>query len=173
MGEGPLPESPGRELLNTWEGTCFGCSPNNPHGLQLRFHLSNGGCRATYTIPDHLCGFDGVAHGGIITLLLDEVSQWTVIGRLGRLGLTRDITVRFIKPVRTGVEIEIEAEVVERDEQDVMIRATVRDTTGDVLAESQSRWLLADLGLIARIARVEEHTLETFLSSYPADAPLG
>jgi hypothetical protein len=77
-----------REIPNYWQGHCFGCSQTNTHGLQLRFWLSGEGCFTRCTIPERLCGWDGLVHGGIVAALLDEVAAWTIIARLGRLGIT-------------------------------------------------------------------------------------
>jgi len=64
-----------KEIPNYWTGKCFGCSTVNSYSLRLRFFLSEDGCYTKCSIPDYLCGIDGVVHGGMIALLLDEVSQ--------------------------------------------------------------------------------------------------
>ncbi len=44
------------EIPNYWSGQCFGCSPTNSRGLQLRFWQSEKGCFTRCTIADELCG---------------------------------------------------------------------------------------------------------------------
>ena len=94
-----------REIPNDWTGNCFGCSRKNTQGLRLRFWLSEEGCFTKCTIPDHLCGLDGVVHGGIVTVLLEEVAAWMITACLSRLGITREISVRYLKPTRTNAEL--------------------------------------------------------------------
>ncbi len=51
------------EIKARWPGSCFGCSPTNPHGLKLRFRHADQGCVNRCVIPDTLfsptlyCGF--------------------------------------------------------------------------------------------------------------------
>jgi acyl-coenzyme A thioesterase PaaI-like protein len=64
-----------------------------------------------------LCGIDGVVHGGIITLVLEEVAQWTIISHFGKFGMTREVSVRYLQPVSTNMEILVEAEIVNQKEK--------------------------------------------------------
>ena len=108
-----------REIPNYWTGNCFGGSRKNLHGLNLRFWLTEKGCYTKCAIPDHLCGIDGVVHGGIINLVLEEVAQWTIISHFAKFGMTREISVRYLKPVPTNMEILVEAQITRQSEKDI------------------------------------------------------
>lgn len=154
------------EIANIWPGQCFGCSPANPHGLRLRFWRSEQGCFTKYAVPEHLCSFDGVAHGGVVATLLDEVSAWTVIARLGRIGITRDISVRYLRPVPTGAEIMVEGRLVSFDGRSAVVGASLMlygHPEREVLAESTSTWALPKLSSIARMAGLDETALREYL----------
>jgi len=157
----------GREIPNYWTGQCFGCSKTNIQGLGLRFWHSENGCLTKCTIPDYLCGIDGLVHGGLITLLLDEVAQWTMIGRLGKMGVTRGISVRFLRPVPTNTELIVEGQIIKQGEKNVILRSTMHSTDDVLLAEAESNWLLVSLSTIAKISNVDESTLQEFLARYP------
>ena len=154
------------EILNYWPGNCFGCSRSNIKGLHLRFWQSKKGCLTRCAIPDYLCGIDGLVHGGIITLLLEEVAQWTIIGRLGRFGITREISVRYLKPVPINTEIIVEAQIISQDEKNIVLRSTIHDSDGVLLVEGESRWSLVSPSAIAKIAAVDELMLQEFLNKY-------
>ena len=156
-----------KEVPNHWGGKCFGCSKTNAHSLGLRFWLSDQGCYTRWSIPDFYCGIDGLAHGGIIAFLLDEVAQWTLISRLGKMGVTREITVRYLKPVPTDTEIVIKGIIASQKEKNVILKSTICLNDNALLAESESSFFLADLSLIAEISEVDEITLQKFLSNYP------
>jgi uncharacterized protein (TIGR00369 family) len=156
-----------QEIPNHWKGQCFGCSTANQHGLRLRFYLSENGCYTKCSIPDYFCGVDGVVHGGMIALLLDEVSQWTMIGRMGKMGLTREISVRYLKPVPTGTEIVVEAKIGAQDEKKTVLHSTVRSTDNALLAEGESRWMMVDPSVIAKVSKLSESQLREFLAKYP------
>jgi uncharacterized protein (TIGR00369 family) len=151
------------EILGQWPGHCFGCSPNNPYGLQLRFRRAAQGCDAECTVPDRLCGFDGLVHGGIIATLLDEAAAWSVIAHLGRLGLTREMTTRYLRPVPTNTEILLKGVVTSYDGHNAVVRSVIHATDGTLLAESESSWAFAKLSRIASVAGVEEKILQQFL----------
>ena len=156
-----------REIPNYWAGQCFGCSTVNSYSLRLRFFLSEKGCYTECSIPDYLCGIDGVAHGGMIALLLDEVSQWTIIARTRKMGLTREISVRYLKPVPTNTEIVAEARIETQDEKDTLLRSTIHSKDNELLAEGESRWMMANPSIIAKISKVDESRIREFLAKYP------
>ena len=154
------------EIPNYWTGNCFGCSRKNTQGLNLRFWLTEKGCYTRCAIPDHLCGIDGVVHGGILTLVLEEVAQWAIISHFGRFGLTREISVRYLKPVPTNAEIVVEAKITNQSEKNILFRSTVHNSEGILLTESESNWMFASPAAISRATAVDESMLREFLAKY-------
>jgi uncharacterized protein (TIGR00369 family) len=154
-----------RDILGQWPGHCFGCSPNNPYGLQLRFRRAPQGCVAECVVPDRLCGFDGLVHGGIIATLLDEAAAWAVIAHIGRLGLTREMTTRYHRPVPTNTEILLKGIVTSHSGHNAVVRSAIHAADGTLLAESESSWAFAKLSRIAAVAGVEEKILQGFLDA--------
>ena len=154
------------EIPNYWTGNCFGCSRTNTQGLNLRFWLSEKGCYTRCAIPNHLCGIDGLVHGGIITLLLEEVAQWTIITHLGRFGMTREISVRYLKPVPTNTEILVEAQIINQGEKNIVFRSTVFNSEGIFMVESKSDWIFVSPSAIAKVTAVDELVLREFLAKY-------
>lgn len=154
------------EIPSYWPGNCFGCSQYNLQGLHLRFWQSEKGCVTRCNIPEHLCGIDGLVHGGIITMLLEEVAQWSIIAHLGRFGITREISVRYLKPVPTNSDIAVEAQIINKDEKYIVLHSTVKNSEGVLLVESDSSWLLVTPSAIAKIATFDEMILQDFLSKY-------
>jgi len=153
-----------KEIPNNWTGQCFVCSKSNNHGLGLRFWHSEKGSFTRCSIPDHLCGLDGIVHGGIISLLLDEVALWTIIGQLGKMGVTREISVRFFKPVPTNSELLVEGQIIEEDNKNISLHSTIYSKDEVLLAESESTWILTSLSTMAKISNVDESTLQSFLT---------
>ena len=154
------------EIPNYWTGNCFGCSRKNTQGLNLRFWLTEKGCYTRCAIPDHLCGIDGLVHGGIITLLLEEVAQWTIISHLGMFGVTREISVRYLKPVPTKTEILVEAQIINQGEKNIVFRSIVNNSEGILLVESDSNWIFVSPSAIAKVTAVDELMLREFLAKY-------
>lgn len=151
------------EVQGQWPGSCFGCSSRNLQGLQLRFFHTEEGCATNCTIPDTYCGFEGLVHGGIIATLLDEAAGWSIFARIGRLGVTREMTTRYLKPVPTNAELRVEGAILSHDERSAVVRSTIHSADGTLLAEGESTWAFPRLGRIASLANVPEGTLQQFL----------
>src|SRR5207302_5220204 len=62
------------ELRFPADGGCFGCSATHPDGLRLSFDRDGEAIVCRYTIPDRFHGAPGIAHGGIVATILDDVS---------------------------------------------------------------------------------------------------
>lgn len=153
------------DIQGHWPGSCFGCSSGNPKGLQLRFTHTDDGCVTRCTISDTYCGFDGLVHGGIIATLLDEAAGWAIFARIGRLGVTREMTTRYLKPVPTNTELLVNGIIVSHDDRGAVVRSTIHAADGALLAEGESSWAFPRLGRIATLANVPEGTLQQFLDN--------
>lgn len=97
---------------------------------------------------------------------MDEVAQWTLIGRHGKFGMTREITVRYLRPVPTNTELVVEAQIVSQDEKNVVLGSAIFVTPDAPLAQAESKWTLVSPSTIAKLSAVEEPTLRQFLSKY-------
>ena len=120
---------------------CFACGELNAHGLHLALHTSPDGSWTELALRPEFQGWDSVAHGGIVSTVLDEVMAWAVIGR-GTWGVTGRMTVAFRRPIRTGQSIRAEGWVVEEGRRAVKAAGHVLDAaTGEVLATGESTFV--------------------------------
>lgn len=108
----PVPEH--LELTFPEDGGCFGCSPTNPRGLALRFRREGDAIHARYSIPDAFHGAPGVAHGGIVATLLDEVSCALVALVLDQRVVTGELSVRYEQPVPVEAPLDLVARAASR-----------------------------------------------------------
>lgn len=150
-------------VRGTWPGSCFVCSEGHPHGLHLRFHHTEEGVVCFCKVPDSYCGFNGMAHGGIITALMDEAAAYALFTRRGKLGVTREMTTRFLKPVMTNAELRVEARIVTFEPPAAEVAMAIYDADDACLAEGRSTWAFPRLSRIATLAGVEENVLQNFL----------
>jgi uncharacterized protein (TIGR00369 family) len=120
---------------------CFACGELNEHGLHLELHVDPEGSWTETRLDPRFQGWDGVAHGGVVCTLLDEVMAWSVIGR-GTWGVTARLNVAFRRPIPTGQSIRAEGWVV--DERRRAIRTAGRVTNsadGEVLATAEGTFI--------------------------------
>jgi len=154
-----------RPLPNLWPGNCFGCSPRNPHGLKLQFSRTRDGVSTRCELDRHLCGMDGVAHGGIVATLLDEASAWALVVHAGRLGFATDMNIRFAKPVQVGAPLVVQAFVVELDANDARTFAEVKTGHDTMLAVATSTWTLLSPAVAAGFMGLDCERLEQFIAA--------
>ena len=93
---------------------CFGCSQKNPHGLKMRFYTDDTALYSWLSVPTHLCGWDGIVHGGVLSTMLDEIMGWSAIYSLRRIVMTKTMTVDFFKPVYIDDELRVEGRIIEQ-----------------------------------------------------------
>ena len=122
---------------------CFACGELNEHGLHLVLHTDASGCWSELTIDPGFQGWEGVAHGGILSTILDEVMGWAVIGR-DTWGVTARMTVDFKRPVNVGQAIRAEGVVIDVSRRLLRTEGRILDAlTGDVLASSTGTYVAA------------------------------
>lgn len=122
---------------------CFGCGPDNQHGAQLTFLLDREARRveATWTALERFAGYEDMLHGGAICTLLDEAMGWAVWGLEARVGVTRDLAVKFLRPVLVGKEYRIVGWVEAATEAGATVKAMVQTAKGRVAAEGTAQFV--------------------------------
>jgi acyl-coenzyme A thioesterase PaaI-like protein len=94
---GPVP-GPGVPRFELSPHNCFACGTLNTGGLHLVLHVEPGRSWTNATLERKFEGWEGIAHGGIICTVLDEVMAWALVGN-DNWGLTARLSVEFRKPV--------------------------------------------------------------------------
>jgi acyl-coenzyme A thioesterase PaaI-like protein len=123
---------------------CIGCGADNPHGLHLEFAWDGDVMVSAWTPrPEHQ-GWQGFAHGGMLSLVLDEVMAQAV-NRSGVLAPTAEMTVRFRRPAPIGGPLRLTA--TRPDGRRLLTcRAEARDADGALIAEATGKFLRSKAG---------------------------
>jgi len=83
---------------------CFGCGPQHPWGLHLRYQREGTGVVARFVPAENYQGPPGIMHGGLVSTVADETAAWALIERTGKFGFTTSFEAKLKRPVRIGVE---------------------------------------------------------------------
>ena len=152
-----------KELPNTDTHKCFACSPINPSGLQMKFYTNEQSVFTWITVPDHLCGWNNLVHGGILSTILDEVMSWTAMYLLKHITMTRSMAVEFLKPVSVGHRLKAEGSVKElKRKRNVLMEGSIYDADGDRCAKSTAAFALLSPAVAKRMGVMDEASLEWF-----------
>jgi len=164
----------GKETMedNVWQPLapvdreCFGCGPENPHGLKMRFETNGTMLKSTVKMEQRFRGWSNLIHGGILSTMLDEMMGWTVIVLTGRFMLTRTMQVAFKRPVYIGALLTVTGLIKERiSERRVLVKAEIRDEEGRVCAEAEGEFALFTREQFRRMGIMPEEDLEVMAAA--------
>lgn len=121
------------------DGLCFVCGQLNPLGLRLRVEGRDGRCSFEWTPDPRYQGWEGILHGGIVTAVLDEAMAYAAMSVAGH-SATVEISVSFHRPVMTGREVQVRAEVESNRGRLTLTRGEVLQE-GVLMASGRARFL--------------------------------
>lgn len=126
---------------------CFGCGPGHPIGLRVRCFKTDEGVLTPVLVPRRFEGPRGAAHGGIVTTYLDEILAGAAFRATGRLSVTGEITVRFVKPVPLETPLLGRGRLTARSDHDryVDVEGVIEElANSEVLARARGRFFFQE-----------------------------
>ena len=123
-------------------GMCFACGEQNPIGLHLHFFWIPNGVLAFFTPKPEHQSYNGRMHGGLITVLLDEIMGNYIFKKEGVPAYTARIDLRFRTPIMIGSTIRCEGHEVKRKGRLVIMEGIITNLDGTVAAEATSTLML-------------------------------
>jgi uncharacterized protein (TIGR00369 family) len=122
---------------------CFACGSLNANGLQLDLHVEPGRCWTEFTLDKRFEGWEGIAHGGILCTILDEVMAWALVGE-DNWGVTARMNVEFRRPVEVGRTVRAEGWITDARRRVVATAALIVDAgDGRELAKATGTYVAA------------------------------
>jgi acyl-coenzyme A thioesterase PaaI-like protein len=123
---------------------CFACGTLNANGLGMAIHVEPGRSWSELALDRRFEGWDLIAHGGIVTTILDEVMAWSLVGE-DNWGVTARIAVAFKRPVPLATLLRGEGWIVRSRRRLVETEARLTDaSTGTTLATASGLYVAAD-----------------------------
>lgn len=132
-----------KKLVNPYIGkpgyNCIGCAPSNPIGLHLEFWEEGEEIISEWSPSANYQGWVDTLHGGIISLLMDEVAGWVISRKLQTAGMTTSLQVKFMKPVyTTEPKITIRAQITQQRRNFINIHISLQNSQGEVCDEGEA-----------------------------------
>lgn len=122
---------------------CFACGALNAHGLHLVLHVAGDTCWTELTLRPDFQGWEGIAHGGIVATILDEVMGWA-LASADAWGYTAKMSIEYKRPVPVGAHLRGEGRLIERRRRLLTTSARLVDpATGDVYATAEALYVAA------------------------------
>ncbi len=121
---------------------CYVCGKKNRAGFQLDFsHPRKGQLLAEVTFRKEHQGYRNIVHGGMISMLLDEVMV-NLAWLEGMPAVTAELTVRLKKTVPVGQKVLLEG-VLEKGEgrRLLLMKSWARSPKGELYAAAEAKCL--------------------------------
>ena len=123
--------------------TCFACGTANPIGLKLKFYRSGDAICTDIKLDKYYEGWTNMAHGGIISTLLDETMSWTILYFKRVFFVTRKMEVKFIRPILVEKPLTVRGRLSESPGNlRIKAKAEIVDNQGNVLARSTGEFVV-------------------------------
>jgi acyl-coenzyme A thioesterase PaaI-like protein len=121
---------------------CFACGTDNPIGLNLQFYRIGDAVCSDITLGKYHEGWEDIAHGGIISTLLDEVMSWAVMVSKKTFLVTRKMDIKYIRNIVIGTPLIVTGRLVD-DSAPPKIRARgeIRDHQGRLLVRGAAEFV--------------------------------
>lgn len=147
-------------VLPSHYSLCIGCGGDHPCGLHLRAVAGEGlQIAGEYTVTEHHQGAPGLAHGGILVTVLDEVMgalNWLLMAP----AVTGRVEVDFRRPVPVGSTLHLKAWLTGATGRKVYSAAEGRlaDPAGPVAVAATGLFLQVPLEHFARHGNPAQRT---------------
>jgi len=139
-----MTEQETRVDINKPEGHhCFACGTANPIGLNLKFYSLGDAVCSEITLGKYHEGWQDLAHGGIISTLLDEVMSWAIMRSKKTFIVTRKMDIKYVRNVLIGTPLTVTGRFVDGAKPPkVKAKAEIRDDEGRLLVRSNGEFVV-------------------------------
>ncbi len=121
---------------------CFFCGPDGD-GLKMKIQLKDGVVFCDFTVANKFQGWDNVAHGGIVTGILDEVMWWTIFAETGKICVTRRMEAEYLRPLLCGVPYRVTGKMLHQERGSIHVSANIEDTHAKTVARGKGLFRVA------------------------------
>ena len=138
-----------QQIKNPWLGlegyNCFGCCPTNPYGVKMQFYEDGQEIVSFWKPQDNYQSWINTLHGGVQSVLLDEICGCVVSHKLRKSGVTAKMETRFRKPVAINQPfVELRARLREMRRNIAIVDGEIRSAEGEILVECTCTYFTFD-----------------------------
>ena len=146
------------------DSDCFGCGLANANGLHVEITRDSDNrdrLLATLRPGDHMTGFPGITHGGIIYTAMDCLAAW--VPRMLRsdtkaIWILRSASVKYHKAAKLGETLSLTGTIASEGKQwqPIEVHTEARNPAGDLLTEGTFKVVPLSAARFVEVAGIEE-----------------
>ncbi len=157
--------------LPAHHANCLGCGEDNAHGHQLEVRRAGEGVVAEHTFDLRHEGAPGIAHGGALATVIDDLYGFLQY-MVGGPAVTRRLQIEYLRPVLLNTPYRLEAHLTGRKERRLEVEATMTDPEGRTVLTSTALFVLVDVAhFAAAYARTQENAPTSTITDTPDNTP--
>jgi len=146
---------------------CFACGTANPIGLNLQFYSLGDAVCSEITLGKYHEGWQNLAHGGIISTLLDEVMSWTIMVSKKTFVVTRKMDIKYVRNVLIGTPLTVTGKLVDDSKPPkVRARAEIRDNEGRLLVRGNGEFVVLPEEKLSSVPRSFKEQMSSLFARY-------
>ena len=124
--------------------SCLGCGPDAEQGFHIAVRRDGDEVVATHTFEDRHAGAPGIAHGGAVAVLVDDVLGF-LLYVVRAPGVTRRLEVDYLTPVVTGVPYSVRGRLDRRDGRKLFVSCDCTGPDGVVAFRAKGLFIVVDV----------------------------
>lgn len=157
--------------LPSHHANCLGCGEDNAHGHRLEVRRAGEGVVAEHTFDLRHEGAPGIAHGGALATVIDDLYGFLQY-MVGGPAVTRRLQIEYLRPVLLDTPYRLEAHLTGRKERRLEVEASIADPEGQIVLTSTAVFVLVDVAhFAAAYARTQENPPTTTITDTPDNTP--
>jgi uncharacterized protein (TIGR00369 family) len=150
---------------------CFACGTDNPIGLNLQFYQIGEAVCTDIALDKVYEGWEGMVHGGIISTLIDEVMSWTIMYSKKVFLVTRNMNIKYVKPVMIGTPLRVKGRLVDDSEPPrIKASAEIRDHDGRLLVKGSGEFVAVPKEKLNAIPESFKEQMDSLFDRFPASS---
>ena len=147
---------------------CFACGGVNPIGLKLDFYRLGNTICTDILLGRHYEGWSNMAHGGIISTLLEETMSWAVLFFKRNFFTCRGINIKYIRPVLVGEDIRVSAKLSEQSAfSEIKVLGEIRDSKKVLLVRGSGDFQAVPLEEISFTDKAKRAEIRLLFDQFP------
>ena len=151
-----------RDLLP--DNVCFGCGHDNTDGLhiEVRRDPERDDRLAGILRPgEHMIGFPGITHGGVLYTAMDCMAAWTAVvlrRDTPAFWILRSAAVTYHRPARQGDDVALAGWIETEDGEwdPIVVRTEARDPEGSLLTDGTFKVVPLTAERFKKVSGVDE-----------------
>jgi len=148
---------------------CFYCGTDNPIGLNLDFYCEGDNVCSEITLSQDYEGWQGMAHGGIISGLLDEVMAWTIAYFRKTFAVTINMEVKFVRPVSIGIPLIVKGQIIDSSQEKIIkVKSEILNPQNNILAKGYGKYLILSENQLDSVPKDVKTEFIKLFKTYPS-----